>query len=692
MATLQKIRQRGVLLTVVIGLAMLAFIIGGIDFNTFTGNSRTVVADVNGDEVKIMEYERMLDEMTTFYQIETGMSSLDENTTMQIRNAVWNLWLNGQLVAQQCEKLGIVVSDDEIAANLSAATPHPMLMQLRSFYNPEKQAFDPALLSEFAKMLSEGMATPEMQKYWQYIQRNVKMQLLQDKYAALTGASFNFNRIDARDAYNDKQTYKLEYVSRPYFSVPDSSVSVSDAEMQARYKLDKENMARKAEERTIGVISFDIEPSQDDFDEVKAWVDKLWPEFSTSGDFISLSNQNSDVNYDGIAKSRADVDKDLADFAFSGKAGDTFAPKLFGNTYKMARIVESGISAPDSVRARHILVLESSQERTKAVADSLVAELAKGADFADLAKRHSKAASAQAGGDLGWFKEGEIDKDFSVACFNARTGKAFIYPMGQVLQVIEVTEKTKPVEKVKLCVLQREVEAGSRTYANLFNDANQYAAKYNNSSLFADSAKTLDGVYYRTYTVKTSDNTVAGIKDSRQIVRWAFDANAGDVTDKVFECGDKFVLASLVSVQEKGVPPFDEVSNQIRQQLLKEKKGEKIAADMQAKLSGANDLQLLGDVKQIASVAPETRFVPGIGNEPKVRGSLESLAADGNIGFIAGNSAVFAAKAARLASQTQAFDETAMINELQGKRPYGQMVLQSLVDAADMTDNRINFY
>ena len=151
-------------------------------------------------------------------------------------------------------------------------------------------------------------------------------------------------------------------------------------------------------------------------------------------------------------------------------------------------------------------------------------------------------------------------------------------------------------------------------------------------------------------------------------------------------------MASLVSVQEKGIPPFDEVSNQIRQQLLKEKKGEKIAADMQAKLSGANDLQLLGEVKQIASVAPETRFVPGLGNEPKVSGSLESLAADGNIGFIAGNSAVFAAKAARLASQTQAFDETAMINELQGKRPYGQMVLQSLVDAADITDNRINFY
>lgn len=692
MATLQKIRQRGVLLTVIIGLALLAFIIGGIDFNMITGNSRTVVAEVNGNEVKIQDYEKMLDEMSTFYQIETGRKNSDENTTMQIRNAVWNLWLNEQLLAEQCAKLGIVVSNDEIAENLSAASPNPMLMQLRAFYNPEKQAFDPALLTEFSKMVASGNTTPEMAKYWQYLQRSIKSQLLQDKYLALTGASFNFNRIDARDAYNDKQAYKLDYVSQSYFSIPDSAVSVSDAELRARYKMDKENLARKAEERTIGLISFDITPSQNDFDEVKQWIDKLWPEFSTSQDFVSIANQNSDIRYDGIARSRKDIDKDLAEFAFSGKAGDVFAPKLFGNTYKAARIVETGIMAPDSVKARHILVMESSEARTKQVADSLVNELKKGADFATLAKQYSKAGTAQAGGELGWFEEGQIDKDFSMACFRANTGSVFIYPMGQLLQIIEVTEKTKPVAKVKLCVLQREVEAGSTTYAEMFNAANQYAAKYNNSTLFADSAKTLNGVFYRTYNVKTVDNTVAGIRDSRQIIRWAFEAAEGDVTDKVFECGDKFVLASLVSVKEKGVPSFDEVADNLRQELIKEKKGAKIASEMKSKLSGGNDLQLLGQVKQVASVTPGTRFIPGIGSEPKINGMLGVMANVDSISFIEGNSAVYAAKATRLDPPTESFNEAAVVMELQGKRPYGQMVLQSLVEEADIVDNRINFY
>lgn len=681
------------MLTVVIGLALLAFIIGGIDFNSISGNSRTVVAEVDGTDVKIQDYEALIDEMTTFYKYEMGQSSLDENTTMQIRSSVWNMWVSSRLIEDQCEKLGITVSDDELADNLSAVTPHPVLSRIRMFVNPETGRFDANMVVEFASLISSGNATPDLYKYWSYVQRNVRNQILQDKYYALVGASFNFNADDLSDFYSLKQAYDINYLAIPYTQVPDSAVTVSDSEVKSLYNKQKKSLARTQEERNVGIMSIDIRPSEQDFAEAAKWADKTWKEFSEAEDYVAVCNQQSDAPYDGIARSRADIDPDLAEFAFSAKAGEALAPKLYGgDTYKMARLVETGISAPDSVKVRHILVMESSDARTREVADSLLKEVNGGADFAALATKHSKAGTAQMGGELGWLKDGDLDKNFSRSCFEATVGRAYLYPMGQTIQLIQVTEATKPVNKVKLCALVREVTPSSMTYNSLYNDASQYAARYSDSKAFADSARTLSGAFYRSFDLRSDMNEAAGIRDSRQVVRWAFQAEEGDVTDKVFECGDKFVLASLNQIKKKGTPSLDEVSPSLRAELLKEKKAAKIIADNEAKLAGTSDLTKLGTAQTAAGVAASSRYIPGIGVEPAVSGSLKSLSESGEARFFEGATNVFAVKASVVNPQPESYDSAAIRSELSASRPYGQMVTQSLREGAEITDNRINFY
>src|SRR5574344_274146 len=694
MATLQKIRQRGVFLTVIIGLALLAFIIGGIDFNSIFGKSRTVVAKVDGDEIDIREYEKRIDEMTAFYKIESGQNSLSDQYVNQVRNSVWNSWLTEKILGEQCKKLGIVVSDDELADRLTGSNPHPMLNQLRAFYNPETGGFDKNAFIQFISQIgTESNAENEdYVKYWSFIQRTIREQILEEKYNTLVGASFQINDIDAKYAYEAKKAFNIEFVQTPYSTLPDSTFSVSDNEIKDRYNKEKNNFYKEDESREIGMITFAIQPSQKDFEDIKTWIEGLQNEFATSADYIALANQNSDVSYTGIPVSKSEIDPDLLDFAFNGKAGDFYAPQLKGRTYKMARLVETGIMASDSVKARHILIMESSKEKTQALADSLTAALKSGSDFATTAKTFSKAGTAQNGGELGWFRDGDLDKDFSAVCIKPHVNELFQSPMGQAIPIIQVTEKTKPVSKVKICVLARDVEASSSTYGTIYNQASQYVAKNTNQADFEKNADPSKGEFLRTYTVTKNDNIIADLKDSRQIIRWAFEKDLGDVAENVFECGDKFAVVTLKSITESGNQSIDAVKDHIKSEIIKEKKSEKIVADMKTRLGSSQDLSVLGAPQVATNVSMSSNYIQNLGSEPKMLAELASTVNQKDLKFFQGANSTIAAKVTEVIPSQTEFDAKVEINQLSMRRPYQYMLFESLKSSSDITDNRINFY
>lgn len=689
MATLERIRQKGLLLSIVIGVAMLLFIVGMVDFNSIFGASHQNVAEVNGNEINIADYEKRINEMTAFYKYEMGQNSLPDQYVEQIRQSVWTSFLKERILGEQCEKLGIVVTDQEVADNLTGNSPHPMMSQLRMFYNSEKGGFDKAVLYQMLDAINDDPDS-DLAKYWSFVQRSVRNQLLEEKYNALVGASFNINNLDAKYSFDASRKADISFTNTAFSTIADSVITISAKDQKTYYKEHKNNYMREKETRVIDYVAFDIVPSQNDFDDVKVWIEDLKNEFFTSADFIAVCNQNSDESYSDIATSKAATDADLADFAFSGKEDDTFGPQLFGNTYKMARIVETGINAPDSAKVRHILVMESSAEKTEQVADSVIKVLASGADFAEVAKSVSKAGTATAGGELGWLRDGDYDKEFSSACINAAVGKPFKLPMGSAIQIIEVTEKTKPVAKVKLCVLKRDVNASSQTYASVFNEAGQYMAQNNTLEKFEANADASKGQFVRTYTVSVADNRIADLKDSRQIVRWAFNNNRGEVADKVFECGDKFVVAALKSVSEEGYPDISEIADQINSEVRKEKKAEIIMADLKNKLQ-SGDLASTGTVNGAEGVSQNSQYVNGIGVEPALFATVAAMTPESKPAVVKGSNSVYAVKVNSV-SPEGSFDADAEIQNLENRRPYKFMVYKSLEEGADIKDNRITFY
>ena len=684
MATLENIRKRGLLLSIVIGGSLLAFILGGIDFQTMFGDSRTTVGTVEGNEISIQEYEARIDEMTTFYKMEMGQSSLDENTTRQVQNSVWNTFLHEQLIGSQCEELGIVVTDEEITKQLTGDVPHPMMASLRLFYNAEKNGYDKNILYDLLEAINQE-PNGDLAKYWSFVKRNVRLQMLEDKYNTLVASSFNYSNVDATAAFEAKKVANISYVNQPYYTLADSLFTVSDSEINAYYNANI-NLYNNAEEsRKLNYITFLVEPSASDFENIKTWIEGLYNEFSSSNDFVALCNQNSDQPYSDIALSKNKIDSDFREFAFSGKAGETTLPRLYGNTYKMARIVETGISAPDSIKVRHILV------QTQAKADSILAALKAGADFAELAKNNSLAGTSQNGGELGWMSEGDFDAEFSKACFKGKVNKAFSFPFSGMVQVVEITEATKPVQKVKLCVLARKVEASSQTYGIIYNNASQYLANNTTAEAFVDSAKAEQGLFLRTIQLTGADNAVADLKDSRQIVRWAFQHKAGEVADQVFECGDRFVVAMLAEVNPKGNKSLESVKSDVKLAVMNAKKAESMIADMQAKLAGSDDISVLGQVKTADNATMNSAFIPGIGREPKVAGAIPSLITDGGIKYVAGNNGVYVLKLnnAPAAGEINIQYE---INNLSSRTPYQMMIFEALKNQSEVEDNRVNFY
>ena len=259
------------------------------------------------------------------------------------------------------------------------------------------------------------------------------------------------------------------------------------------------------------------------------------------------------------------------------------------------------------------------------------------------------------------------------------------------LRKVEITETTKPVAKVKLCVISRKVEASSQTYGIIYNNASQYIANNSNAKSFVENAKAEEGLFLRSISIKDTDYAVSDLKDSRQIVRWAFQNEAGDVADQVYECGDRFVVVMLSDITPKGAKNLESVKSDVKLAVMNAKKAEKMIEDMKAKLAESNDISVLGQVKTADNASMTSAFIAGIGKEPKVAGAIPSLIADNDIKFVAGNNGVYVLKLINAPAAGE-IDVQHEINNLSSRTPYQMMIFESLKNQSDVEDNRINFY
>ena len=703
MAVLERIRSKGVLLIGAIGIALLAFVIG--DFlhsgSSYFNKSQSVVAKISGEEIDIKDFNEAVEQMTEVYKIETGKAELNEQMTSELRNQVWEMLVNEKIMNNEAKKLGLAVSVDELSERCIGKNTHPLIAQRRGFAGKNGQ-FSREILVKFLKSLDQTPTSEEMRQqiaslksYWAFWEKTVKNSLLQEKYAALISKSATANNLDAKMSYESRKfTVDASFVMVPYFTVPDAAVKVTDAEIEQRYNKQKEQY-KQDENCSMNIVVFDVKPLKEDFDAAKEWMDKLSGEFRTTDDVVGLVNSNSDVMYDGRKYTPNTVPAQLKGFAFGGATGDIYGPVFVNNTYTMARIMQSGISQSDSVKIRHIFLLE----KDAAKADSIMGAIKAGANFGELAKKFSAVKeSAELGGELGWIVEGMpgMDKSINVA-FEKAAGELFTLKNAQGIQIIQVQEKTAPRPKVKLAILERKVVASPKSNSRIYNDAKTFAAN-NSADEFQKRAKEKGYVIRPVNEILKSNPEIPGLQQSRQLVRWGFKSAKNDVSD-VFECGEQFVVALTTEVNEKGYRSLDKVKDAIKAEILKDKKAENIISNVTAQLQKQSTLEALAaalhtDVK----VAPAVNFASfqfgPAGMEPAVIGETSVLDLNKMSAPIKGMAGVYVVRTANKVANPQPMNAKMELLQLNSRMSYSlpYMIIQDLKDKAEIEDNRINLF
>ena len=703
MATLDKIRSKGALLVIVIGLALLAFIVG--DFlnsgATYFGRSRETIAEIGDEDIHYTEYGAALEQMIEVYKIETGQSDLNEDMMDQIHNSVWETMINEKLLYSEAAKIGLSVSSDELSDHLIGKNIHQLILQ-RSAFADQTGRFSHTNLMQFLNYLdqpAEGEMKTQVEqakRYWKFWEKTVKTDILQEKYNTLISKSIVANNLEAKMSFDaSKVTVDANYIVQPYFMIPDSVVTVSNTEIKERYNKNKDTF-KQEDNRSISYVVFEVKPLENDFIETEEWINGLSEEFTTTDDIVSLVNSNSDVMYNGRNYTEFTIRPDLKNFAFNGKKDDVVGPLFENETYTMARIMETGTLRSDSVKLRHIFLLGDDASKE----DSIVKVIRQGGNFAELAMNFSAVQQTAAnGGEIGWIQDGigGIDKEISEPAFAKGVNEVFTVKNTQGVQIIQVMEKTPVRKKVKVAILERKVTASSRTYSKIYNDAKQFGAACKDFAKFTQLAED-SGYIVRPAEVMKSTRKVGMIPQSRQVVRWAFD-NAKDNVSDVFDCNNQFVVVALTNINEGGYRSLESVSTQLKAELIKEKKGDLTVKNISEQQKQTPDFMALAvalnvEVKEATNVTFDAYQFGGAGFEPAVIGRVSTLGVNEISSPIKGNAGVYVAQATNNIEGTATFDEKAEIQKIESRISYSipYQLQQHVRSNTKITDNRLNFY
>lgn len=711
MATLEKIRSKAGLLVLVVGLALFAFIIG--DFlnsgSTYFRQSQERIAEIDGEVVKIQDYQARVDEMAEMYKMQSGSPSLPEEYMTQIRQSVFNSLVQEVVLDEATSKLGLGVCPEELFDMVQGENISPLILQMQMFTNPQTGMFDKTALLNFLKQIdADNIASyPADQQaqlikarnFWLFWEKNIKRQRLEQKYTTLLAKAVSSNVLDAKEAYNDNvENSDIVYAMQAYSTIPDSTIEVSKGEIEKLYNQRKE-LYKQKEAKVLKYIAVDIRPSKDDYDKAQADIESIKDELIKSDKVADVVNENSEIPYvDAFFPAKA-LDPEMKQFATTSEVGTVYGPVFENDKYRMFKLVDKTV-APDSVKVSHIMLAGKSEADTKALADSLMRALKNGADFAELAKKYSADQAAQNGGELGWFTEVTalrgVNEDFKNAIFAAPLNEVSVVKSLYGTHLVKVTAKTSNVEKYKIADIDMVVSPSSKTYSNIYNELNQFVSKNNTMAKLEENAKEAGYNLISGAKVTAEDQLLGSIKNSRPVIRWAFQNDKGQISE-IFECTDKFVLAAVEGTVPEGYRSLDEVAPSLRSELAAQKKGDKIAQELSAKnltTVEAYAQAMNSSVDSVKFVNFGTYRIAGIGIEPNLNAMVSMAKVDQVSAPVKGNNGVYVFKVYARNKDNKEYNEAEQIRTLDASNAYrvGFQAIQSLVNNADVEDNRIRFY
>lgn len=713
MAALGKIRSKGVLLICIISLGLFAFIAEEAfrSCESSSNDARQQVGEVLGEKINVTEFQKLVDEYTEVIKMQQGQDNLNEDQLNQVKDMVWNTYVQTKLIENETKKLGLTVTDAELQNVLTEGT-NPMLMQT-PFVNQQTGRFDVNALKKFlAEYKSQGQANPQLAKqydtiykYWTFIEKTLRQQLLAQKYQGLFAHCFLSNKVEAQMAFNDQnQESQIQLAALSYSSIDDNKVQISDADLKAKYDEVKGRFKQYVESRDIKYVDVQVKASAAD----RAALQK---EFAGYSQALASATDASDVvrkstslvNYLGVPVSKDAYPSDIAQRLDSMAVGST--SKVFennsDNTLNVIKLVSKQL-LPDSVQYRQIQVAGATAEESAKRADSIYNALKAGADFEVIAKKYGQT------GEKTWLTTRQYQsapsldhntKDYIMSLNTMSVNELKNVALSQGNLIVQVVDRKGMINKYVAAVVKKNVTFSKDTYSAAYNKFSSFVSANLTADAIVKNAAKAGFNVQECKDVTTAEHNLAGIRSTRDAMRWLFDAKKGDVSP-LYECGDNdhLLVVVLDNINNVGYRSLDDaqVKEYVKGEVLKDKKAEMLMAKLNgvksvaaAKAKGAN----VSTVNQVTFAAPV--FVPATGaSEPALSGAVAATAKGKFCKLpVKGNAGVYVFEVTNKTQRPGKFDAATEMQKLRQKEM--QMAgnfMNELYIKAKVVDNRYLFF
>jgi len=658
MAAIGKIRSWGPVLATVIGLALFAFIAEEMfrSCEATSNERRQQVGEVLGKKISVQEFQSLVEEYQDVIKMTQGRDNLSEEELNQVKDQVWQNFINNTVLEKQTKKLGLTVTDTELQ-NLLKAGNNPILRQT-PFVNQETGRFDVTQLTKFLadykKAMNSGNEVAEQYQriynYWTFMEKNLRQQILTQKYQTLLAQCLFSNPISEKAAFAAQNLESdIELAAWPYSTIKDDDVKISDADLKAKYESKKEMYKQYVESRDIKYVDFQVVASPADRTELMKAMKESQQQFEAGQAVAEVVRKGqSQISYLGIPVTRGALANDIAakiDSMQVGQVSEPFETK-FDNTLNVVKYIAK-TQQPDSVEYRIIQVGAETLEATRDRADSIFKALQGGADFEALAKKYDQTGEKQWMTSAMYERSQTLDADAKnyIATINTlAAGEMKNLEMAQGNLILQVTARRAMVDKYDVAVVKHTIDFSKETYSQAYNKFSQYVSENKTIEGLEKNAEKFGFKIQERTDLYNSEHTVAGLRSTRDAMKWIFDSKAGDVSP-LYECGnnDHLLVVALTKVHPEGYRELADVEDMVKEEVLRDKKFE-IAAQKLADVKSIADAKAKGaavdSVRQITFSAPV--FVQAAGaSEPVLSGAVAAAKTGEMSKVIKGNGAAY---------------------------------------------------